>query len=52
MSELWYDATVQLGYRMILVEDFHDFGIKFSFGTTHYLGYGREKSGLYMKTRL
>ena len=52
MSKLWYDATGQLGYRMILVEDFHDFGIKISFGMTNYLGYGRGKSGLYMKTRL
>jgi hypothetical protein len=45
MSELWYDATLQLGYRMILVGDFHYFGIKISFGTTFYLGYGEESQG-------
>jgi hypothetical protein len=45
LSELWYGTTVQLEYRMILVGDFHCFGIKISFETTRYLGYGEESQG-------
>ncbi len=45
MLGLWYGITVQSGYRMILVGDFHLFGIKFLFGTMCQLGNGEESQG-------